>query len=420
MTDFRIHDLGDIGTPADADTLVFDDASDPSGPAKKGTVTNLATRIKALLLGDQTNLTDVATIGNVLDYVPLGGTTGQVLTKLSGGNGDTAWVTPSGGGGSGRTVNTHAHSASGLLSVARAAIDQYTTVTVTADITGFTDNMADGDILRLILKNGTAADYTADLSGLVYLDDQTALPDTIPIYQTTEIALLLEKIEGDVQAISLATKVPGSPQPGAALGFKAAEWWAQSVPTSRTIPGTPSAGDRIILGVVAIGPSGEATTSWTAPTNGNTVNEIVEDNTGTFHPRMKLWETTYDGSTNSFTFGYTGVSSLQSVFILLVDGAGSAVSASTPVLGLDAGTVVSVPDGSLNIAVLGMHDNDKTYSAAPSGYTLGDQNLAEASTFRSGGVAYLVQSGAGTADPGAWTLSATPSFAKAITIVVDS
>lgn len=177
--------------------------------------------------------------------------------------------------GNGTVRNAHAHSSAAALAITRAAPDQYTTVTQTANATGFTDSMSNGDILHLVIKNGTAADYTLDLSSIPTLaDPDVDLAAAINVYETTVIVVLLEKVEGQIYAVSYATPVPGSAQAGSepAVGAnKTTATPAAAATVDIVLPTGISAGDKIYIPYVAAGntaaPEHTATGFTTAFTN---------------------------------------------------------------------------------------------------------------------------------------------------------
>jgi len=320
--------------------------------------------------------------------------------------------------GSGTTRNTHTHSTSGALSITRAAADQYTTVTVNEDVTGFTDNLSDGDLLRLVLVNGTANDYTMDLSSIPTLDDPTTdLSAAIDAFETFVIAVLLEKIEGQIYAAGYNVLVAGAAQP--VPGINVAESLIEHNTTSSTLTlaAAPPSGNRIILGTIIQGATPVPSPTYVAPTNGNTVNEVDTFTSGNFEPQVRIWETTGDGTTDAFTFGASNANG-QTQFIVVADEAGSAVRISANAEGVDPSSVASVAAGSLILAVYANHEDDAVVTSGPAGYTLIENNTT-LTEFRTGAIAALTQAATGTADPGAFTVTNVGED-RAFTIVIDA
>jgi hypothetical protein len=89
-------------------------------------------------------------------------------------------------------LSTGTHSSPGVLSVARQGRAQRRDVTVSANITGWTDNLTDGDTLQLfLLGNGGSTDYTAVLSALDTEDGGNV--GTLNIYPDSEIEIIISK-----------------------------------------------------------------------------------------------------------------------------------------------------------------------------------------------------------------------------------
>lgn len=165
MADSKLTALTALGTPADADILYVVD--DPAGTPVSKKVT-LADFLSYLLIDDDTFSADSAVYG-----------ASQQSIK--------AYVD-----GKSRTQGSSTHSSAGVLSVTKTATEQTEVVTVSANITGWTDNLSDGDMLQVFLLGASGTtEYTADLSSL-YSSASTNL-GTIDILPDSEHELLVQK-----------------------------------------------------------------------------------------------------------------------------------------------------------------------------------------------------------------------------------
>lgn len=182
-----------------------------------------------------------------------------------------------------------------------------------------------------------------------------------------------------------------------------------------TVPGTPSNGDRLIFVASARSVSEDASVTWTDP-SGATVVGTVEP-TGGFFPRVRVWETDYDGTT-SYTFGSN--LSGQTCAIVTLDDAGAGVSLSSGATG-NAATNEPDPDSigtgdkSLVLAVC-VGNTTLGGVSAPSGYT--EQVDTTADGNRGMSIASKEVASATTEDPGEFT-SATSTTWHALSIAIE-
>lgn len=191
--------------------------------------------------------------GDTGEGVPVGGTTGQVLAKVSNTDHDTAWVDPSGGGGAGATNLAYTASPTGGTITSDTGTDA--TIPL-ADVTN-AGLMTPAEKAKLAATSGTNTG-DQDLSG--YQPLAAVLTNTTASFTTAQETKLghitvtqavdLDAIESRVNDLDAAVVLKGvwDASAGAFPGAGAAQaGWSYIVSVAGTVDGTAFAiGDRAI------------------------------------------------------------------------------------------------------------------------------------------------------------------------------
>lgn len=199
-------------------------------------------------------------------------------------------------------VSLATHSVAGALSLTRRGRAYHVAVTVSANITSWTDNMQNGDTMQVfLLGDGGSTDYTADLSAL---DNYGGNVGTLDIYPDTEIELVITKRGSNLWTAS-KTWADGTPSGGGGtLTYRGAA--TTNDLAAVTVPAGTIAGDTTIVLATAggsiSGPYPSGGTWGTVPALSGAT-KFMETLGADYQPSLAGWTAGYDGDA-SYTAGY--------------------------------------------------------------------------------------------------------------------
>lgn len=248
--------------------------------------------------------------------------------------------------------STTTQSVAGALALTRRGRAYRVDVTVSANITSWTDNMTNGDVLQVfLLGDGGTTDYTADLSAL---DNYGGNVGTLDIYPDTEIELVITK-RGSNLWTATKTWADGTPAGGGgAVTYRGAATTKDLAAV--TVPAGTIAGDTTIVVATAGGASNTPYPSggtWgTVPALAGAT-KFAETLGLSYQPSIAAWTAGYDGDA-SYTAGYNFDSQCA---VITFDGTASTVTHTagrgpngTPVSPIDWGSGVTRAAGDIVLA----------------------------------------------------------------------